>query len=82
MEEPLATLEDDGCKAEIYESALPGSFTVRYRNEKGEVIAEESLTGVSTYRQREKEIRERLHEIRHGGQPESATLADSGEYSG
>lgn len=80
METPLATLEHGKCKAEIYENELPGSFTVRYLGPNGEVLAEEPLTGVSTYRQREREILERLADVAHKKGNDSGQLAASGEY--
>lgn len=81
MDKPLATLEHGNCSAEIYENALPGSFLVRYTDKAGTVLGEEPLTGVSTYRQREKEILARLDELCSGQEPQTAQLADSGEYS-
>jgi hypothetical protein len=81
MEIPLATLEHGKCKAEIFETRLPGSFSVRYCGADGSVLAEEPLTGVSTFRQREKEILERLDELCSGKRPHGEPLTDSGEYS-
>jgi hypothetical protein len=80
MDSPLAALENGKCKAEIYETALPGQFTVRYVDDAGGVLAEEQLSGVSSYRQRETEIRARLDELCAGGKVKTAALADSGEY--
>ena len=80
MDSPLATLENGTCKAEIYENSLPGEFTVRYRGQDGSVLAEEPLTGVSSYRQREAEIRQRLDEVCGGQAIEPTGLSDSGEY--
>lgn len=81
MSVPLATLEEGSAKAEIYESALPGEFSIRYLNREGKLIAEEPLTGVSTYRQREQEIRDRLLKLTSGEEvDDAAPLADSGEY--
>jgi hypothetical protein len=80
MDEPLATIEGGKCKALIYEMPLPGQFTVRYVDEAGAVLAEEPLSGVSSYRQREDEIRDRLNELCGGNAVKSAQLADSGEY--
>jgi hypothetical protein len=80
MNTPLATLEQGQCKAEIYETALPGQFSIRYCDSAGAVLAEEPLTGVSSYRQREQEILSRLQELCEGGKPQPAELADSGEY--
>lgn len=80
MSTPLATLEHGGCKAEIYEEALPGQFSIRYYDSEGTVLAEEPLTGVSSYRQREQEILGRLQQLCEGGQPKPAELSDPGEY--
>lgn len=80
MDNPLATLEHGACKAEIYETALPGQFSIRYYDRVGKVLAEEELSGVSSYKQREQEILDRLQELCAGGEPKSAELSDSGEY--
>jgi hypothetical protein len=80
MDTALATLEHGGCKAEIFESALPGQFSIRYSDANGDVLAEESLTGVSSYHQREKEIIARIGELCAGGRPRSGELSSSGEY--
>jgi hypothetical protein len=80
MDTPLATLEQGDCKAEIYETALPGQFTIRYVGASGQVLSEEQLSGVSSYRQREREILGRLGELCAGRHVKSAELSDSGEY--
>ena len=81
MDTPLATIEGRGCNAEIYEQSLPGQFTILYRNVAGEVLEEAELTGVSTYRQREAEIRDHLDKICAGLTPKDPdALASSGEY--
>jgi hypothetical protein len=80
MNTPLATLEQGSCKAEIYETALPGQFSIRYCDSAGTTLAEEQLTGVSSYRQREQEILARLEELCAGGNPKSGELSDAGEY--
>jgi len=80
MSTPLAKLERGSCKAEIYETALPGQFIVRYSNLAGDTLAEEQLSGVSSYHQREGEIIGRLESFCSGEPPKSAQLADSGEY--
>lgn len=81
MEEPLGTLTYSDLKAEVYSTTLPGEFKVVYRNSSGSALAEESLSGVSTYRQREPEIMSRLQQLSEQGKltPDSP-LADSGEY--
>jgi hypothetical protein len=76
----LTTLEHGKCKAEIYESELPGQFSIHYTNDKGDVLADEPLTGVSSYRQREGEIVARMEQLCKGMEVEPAALADSGEY--
>jgi hypothetical protein len=82
MDNPIATIERHGCKAEIYEQALPGQFTILYRSAAGEVLEQAELTGVSTYRQREAEINDHLEQICSGlnPPPPPEALADSGEY--
>jgi len=80
MDQLLTALENGKCKAEIYETALPGQFTIRYLDEVGGVLFEEQLSGISSYRQRESEILRRLNELCAGRKVKSATLADSGEY--
>ncbi len=76
----VATLTEGEYKVEIYSSELPGEFTLRYLDGSGELIEEEKLTGVSTYRQREPEILERLHAFAKGVEPPPADLASAGEY--
>ena len=81
MGNQIATIERHGCKAEIYEQALPGQFTIVYRSASGEVLEEAELTGVSTYRQRESEINDHLEQICAGlNPPPPEEMADSGEY--
>ena len=77
MSGPLATLEHENAKAEIYETALPGQFTIRYVDAAGKILAEEELSGVSSYKQREDEILARLQQLSHGGAAKSAALSDS-----
>jgi hypothetical protein len=80
MDVPIAILEEGTCMAEILETAMPGQFTIRYRNRDGSVLAEESLTGVSSYKQREREIRSRLSKVCKGHEIDDAPLSDPGEY--
>lgn len=80
MDTALATLEHGKCKAEIYEAALPGQFSVRYYNSSGAQVAEEELTGISTYKQREDEILDRLKKVCEGEQSAPGALSDPGEY--
>ena len=77
----ITTLSDGAFKAEIYSTELPGEFTIRFVDGSGAAVAEETLSGVSTYRQREPEILQRLHALATGvTPPPSSELADSGEY--
>ena len=82
MEEQLVgTLRDGKCRADIFSMSLPGEFKVVYRDAQGNTVEEATLTGISTYKQREAEINKRLHKLAHGEVP-SATpdLGDAGEY--
>jgi hypothetical protein len=80
-DQPVGTLTYSDLKADVYSTSLPGEFKVIYRDSTGSILAEEPLSGVSTYRQREPEILDRLHQLSERGTlaPNSA-LADSGEY--
>jgi hypothetical protein len=81
MEEPVGTLTYSDLRADIYTTSLPGEFKVVYRDSAGSPLAEESLSGVSTYRQRESEILGRLQQLsEHGALASDSELADSGEY--
>jgi hypothetical protein len=80
-EQPVGTLTYSDLKADIYSTSLPGEFKVIYRDAIGSMLAEESLSGVSTYRQREPEILDRLQQLsEHGKLAPTSELADSGEY--
>ena len=80
-EQPVGTFEYSGLKAEVYSSDLPGEFKIVFRDSAGKTLEETPLTGVSTYRQRESEIMERLRQLSEGKStaPEP-DLASSGEY--
>jgi hypothetical protein len=82
MEEQLVdTFTDDGWTAEIYSLSMPGEFEVVYRNENGGEVERVTVTGVSTYHQREDEIRTRLEQLRKGqGSAGKPNLEDAGEY--
>ena len=80
-EQPVGTLTYADLKAEVYSSNLPGEFKIIYRDASGAALEEESLSGVSTYRQREPEILGRLQQLsEHGKLAPTSELADSGEY--
>ena len=80
-EQSVGTLNYSDLKADIYSTSLPGEFKVVYRDAAGSTLAEESLSGVSTYRQREPEILTRLQQLSEQGKlAPTSELADSGEY--
>lgn len=67
--------------ADIYSTAAPGEFRVIYLDSAGQTLEETPLTGISTYRQRETEITDRLRQLKEGAQPsQTPYLGDSGEY--
>lgn len=68
-------------KAEIYSTSVPGEFRVRYLDKSGKQLEEAPLTGISTYKQREQEIVERLRQFSEGGKSaETPDQGDAGEY--
>lgn len=79
--ELVATLTHDDFKADIYSLSIPGEFKVVYRSPGGEMLEERPLTGISSYRQREPEIMERLHQLSKGVEPAAnPDRGDAGEY--
>jgi hypothetical protein len=82
MDEQLVdTLTRGDWSAEIYSVSLPGEFEVVYRNGQGDEIERVTVTGVSSYHQREREIVARLEQLRKGGgSGEKPDLGDAGEY--
>jgi hypothetical protein len=77
----VESFRDGGVRADIYSLSLPGEFQVVYRNAAGKVLEEAMFTGISTYKQRQPEILERLHALAHGAAPAAAEdLGDAGEY--
>ena len=82
MDEPLVgELHYNNFKAEIYSSSIPGEFKVRYLDASGSQIEEAPLTGISTYKQREGEIVDRLRQFSEGARPaETPYQGDAGEY--
>ena len=79
--EPIATLTSGAYKAEVYSCQLPSEFIIRFVDGAGTVLEETNMTGVSTYRQRETEIMDRLHAFETGDKPaEPIDLQASGEY--
>ncbi len=82
MEEQLVgTLTHANYKAEIFSTSMPGEFKVCYQDPGGRSIEEAPLTGISTYKQRESEIADRLKQLSEGAQPSAAPdLGDPGEY--
>lgn len=77
----IATIQHEGCTAEIHEQPLPGQFTILYKSASGEVMEEAELTGVSTYRQREVEIHKHLEQLCEGQRAAASDALESpGEY--
>ena len=67
--------------AEIYSMNLPGEFVVIYRDATGQQLEEVPLTGISSYKQREPEIRERLRQLKEGAPlRKTPDRGDAGEY--
>ena len=80
-QQSVATFEYSGLKAEVYSCDLPGEFKIIFQDASGKTIEETPLTGVSTYRQREGEIMERLRQLSEGKtSAPPPDLASSGEY--
>ena len=79
--EPIATLTSGDYKAEVYSSELPGEFKIRFLDGAGNLLEETTMTGVSTYRQRESEILEHLQSLMVGaGTAPPVNLSSPGEY--
>jgi hypothetical protein len=82
MEEVLVgTLSYEGYRADIFSTSIPGEFKLFYHDPSSKVIEEAQLTGISSYRQREAEILERLKQLSQGAKPSPVPdLGDPGEY--
>ncbi len=80
-QQPVGVLTFQDYKANVYSTSIPGEFRVAYIDASGTTLEEAPLTGISTYRQREAEIVDRLQQLHNGSTP-SATpdLGDAGEY--
>lgn len=77
----VGTLSYQDYKADIYSTSVPGEFKVVYLNDAGKPLEEAPLTGISSYKQRETEIVDRLRQLSEGAQPaETPYQGDSGEY--
>lgn len=59
-EQLVGTLQHGGYKAEIFSTSMPGEFRVVYQDPAGKTLVEAPLTGISSYKQRESEILDRL----------------------
>lgn len=77
----VGTLTCGGLRAQIYSSRLPGEFKVVYQDTAGNTLEEIPLTGISTYKQRESEIMDRLRQLSKGAKVRTnPDLRDPGEY--
>lgn len=82
MDEQLVhTLTRGDWIAEIYSLSMPGEFEVVYRNSLGNEIERVTVTGVSSYHQRETEIITHLEQLEKGDlSAAKPDLEDAGEY--
>ncbi len=75
------TFTDGALQAEIYSTDMPGEFKVIYKDDAGNQLEEVPLTGISSYKQREPEIRNRLRALNEGAQiRRTPDRGDAGEY--
>lgn len=80
-EQLVGTLTFAEYKADVYSASTPGEFRIVYQDASGKVLEEAPLTGISSYRQRESEIIDRLRQLHEGAQPpKTPYLGDAGEY--
>ena len=80
-EQLVGTLTHGEYKAEVFSTAMPGEFKVCYQDPSGKAIEEAPLTGISSYKQRELEITQRLQQLADGEPPAKTPYqGDSGEY--
>ena len=80
-EQLVGTLQHSGYKADIFSTSMPGEFRVVYQDPAGETLVEAPLTGISSYKQRESEILDRLKRLSEGEKtPETPDQGDAGEY--
>jgi len=77
----VGTLNYRDCQADIYSTSAPGEFRVVYSDAAGKQLEEAPLTGISTYKQREAEIVDRLRQLCEGAKPApTPDQGDAGEY--
>ncbi len=76
----VGTLSHGEYTAEVFSTNIPGEFKVVYQDASGKQLEEAPLTGISSYRQRENEIREHLSRLAHGETTAVPDLGDPGEY--
>lgn len=80
-EHPVGELQYRDYKAEVYSTDSPGEFKVAYLDPAGKQLEEAPLTGISTYKQRESEILDRLRQFAEGAKPSATPYqGDAGEY--
>ncbi len=80
-EQLVGTLKHGEYKADIFSTSMPGEFKVLYQDPSGKTLVEAPLTGISSYRQRESEILDRLKRLSEGVKPpDTPDQGDSGEY--
>jgi hypothetical protein len=80
----VGTLTHGEYKAQIFSTNMPGEFKVAYSDADGKTLEEAPLTGISSYRQRESEITDRLRQLADGQLSRAAAASsyqsDAGKY--
>lgn len=77
----VGTLAYATWRADVFSTNAPAEFQVVYHDGTGKPVEEAPLTGISSYKQREAEILERLRQLSEGASPEKTPyLGDAGEY--
>ncbi len=80
-EQLVGTLKHGEYKADIFSTSMPGEFRVVYQDPAGKTLVEAPLTGISSYKQRESEIHDRLKRLSEGEKaPAIPDQGDPGEY--
>ena len=78
-EQPIRTLTFASYKADVYSTNYPGEFRIIYVDGLGNALEEMSLTGISTYRQRESEIVSRLRQLHESAESSGSRESEEAE---
>ncbi len=80
-EQLVGSLKYGEYKADIFSTSMPGEFKVIYHDPRGNPVVEAPLTGISSYKQREREILDNLKRLSDGAKPpQTPDQGDAGEY--